>query len=217
MGRKNRPRKARIFTEQEVMERLAPHVSFLTSLPHAAVERYTKEIAPAFAARWPTARASVIHAFMIEAMTARYGADMINVGGRWLWRASSDLIVQFKLLDDTGLPRNYPTLRAQQFDAQLELDDMPVAMRVTLGYDLDEETSEVVQVRVVGQVGRRLLFSRELVAVQTVIPLFAPPADPAQPTPRRLRARQDENASTRKEDENASTGTEDTGDGSEGL
>ncbi len=199
MSWKSRGRKARIFSEQHVLARLAPHLPFLTTLPHAAVEQYVKRVAPAFSARWPRQRASAIHALMIEAMTARFGADMIYVGGRWLWRAANDLLVQFKMLGESGLPRNYPTPRALRFDAQVELIDLPAAMRVTLGYVLDEETAEVVSVRVVGQDGARILFSSELVTAQPILPLFAPVA-PAAPTapPRRLRAKRDANASSSK-------------------
>jgi hypothetical protein len=191
-------RTSRIFSEAEVMTRLEPHLPFLTSLPHLAVERYLKQVAPAFSSRWPRERASVIHALMIEAMTARYAADMIRAGGRWLWRVTNDLLVQFKKLGSSGLPRNYPTPRALGFDAQLDLIDVPAGMRVTLGYTLDEETSEVVSVRVVGQQGRQILFSSEPVVVQPVLPLFAAASAAKTTTRRRLRAKRDVSASTPK-------------------
>ncbi|MGN6107220.1 MAG: hypothetical protein ACTHU0_19085 [Kofleriaceae bacterium] len=169
------------------MTRLAPHESFLASLPERAAERYRNQLAPAFAARWPSVRAGEIQALMIELMTAYDGANMVFVQRRWLWRATCDLFVQFKLLDKMGRPQNYPTPGAVEFDEQLDLDGAP-GMRVTLGYTLDEETSGVVSVRIVGQDGPRILFSRSLFAAQEVLPLHAPLASsPVQaPAPLRL-------------------------------
>jgi hypothetical protein len=182
--------KSRIFlSEEEVRVRLAPHLAFLTSLPHRAVEKYMKEVAPAFATRWPRARAATIHAIMVEAMAAYDAANMVFARGRWLWRVAADLVVQFKMLGSAGLPRNFPTPAALAFDAQTVLTHMPAGMRVTLGYTLDEDSGEVMSVRVVAQDGPRSLFSFEPDAVQAVLPLIAPISAGKPSTPRRLRAK----------------------------
>lgn len=205
MDGKNNRTKARIFSEDEVMTRLAPHVPFLASLPELAVERYRKNVAPAFSALWPSVRAAEIHALTIEEMSKYCGENLVLVQGRWLWRATSDLFVQFKMLDKTGRPQNYPTPGALEFDEQLELDGAP-GMRVTLGYTLDEETIGVVSVRIVGQDGPQILFSRPLFSVQDVLPIHSATATATQPPPRRLEAIQDANA-------DASTEKKQTGGG----
>jgi hypothetical protein len=183
--------KTRIFSEDEVMTRLAPHIPFLTELPELAVARYRANVAPAFAARWPTMRASAIHALIIEEMTTYRGEDMVFVQGRWLWRATNDLLMQFKMLDRSGKPQNYPTEGALDFDAQLELDDAP-GMHVTLGYRIDEETNGVVSVHVVAQDGPRILFSCPLFSVHGVLPIHSTTA--AEQPPRRLEPIEDPNA-----------------------
>ena len=126
-------------------------------------------------------------------MSKYSGENMVLVQGRWLWRATWDLFVQFKMLDKTGRPQNYPTPGALEFDEQLELDGAP-GMRVTLGYMLDEETIGVVSVRIVGQDGPRILFSRSLFSVHDVLPIHSTAATAAEPPPRRLEAIQDANA-----------------------
>lgn len=175
------------------MTRLAPHIPFLTELPELAAARYRANVAPAFAARWPTMRANAIHALLIEEMTTYHGEDMIFVHGRWLWRATNDLLMQFKMLDRSGRPQNYPTDGAQDFDAQLELDDAP-GMHVTLGYRLDEETNGVASVHIVAQDGTQILFSHPLFSVQNVLPIHSVAATAVQPPPRRLEPIKDSNA-----------------------
>lgn len=192
-----------MLSEDEVMTRLAPHLPFLASLPGIAVERYKEKLAPVFFGKWPTVRAGEIQALMVEAMRGYCGkhsiVDMVEMGQRWLWPAATDLVVQFKMLDKTGRPSNYPTERARNFDAQMELDGFPPGMRVTLGYTLDEETIDVVDVRVVAQDGPRISFSRLLSAVQEVLPFHTPVQAPTQtPAPRRLQPSQSAEASAQK-------------------
>jgi hypothetical protein len=93
---------------------------------------------------------------------------------RWVLRAAPEIVVQFKKLNSKGLPANYPTAAALAYQSQQLLKDFPPGMRLTLGYTLNDTATEVVEVRLVAQDGRRTIISEELETSQaSLYPLFA--------------------------------------------
>jgi hypothetical protein len=183
-------RPQRIFTFDQVREMLAPWLPILADLPRRAFERWKRQVAAGFLGASPSTRASAVHDFMIHEAEKAFGGNVIRRRGRWLWLAAERLVVQFKKLGPSGKPRTYPTPAALEFDTQIEIPNLPPGMRVTLGYSLDRDATEVTEVRLVALHGDDVIFSEEIGdAPQAVLQLH--PAAPLVQPPRRLRAKQD--------------------------
>lgn len=184
MSRKSSSRRMRIISEEEAIERIGPELlGVFAQVPHRAWKRYQENVAPQFA-NPPSLQLRVsMQTLMIEE-AERAVADrserVIRRFGRALLCAAPGIVVQFKALDDDGLPQNYPTAMATDFANQVELEGFPPGLRLTLGYELDALCTAIAGVGLVCQLGDRVVWRRDLDTNQQTIPLFAGTALPRE-------------------------------------
>jgi hypothetical protein len=187
----------RILTFDEVRQRLGRHWDWLAHLPHRALRRYLQRAAGLVAQPSRRFRSTIIQEIMVDDARRTFTQDVVLARGRWLLRAASDLVLQFKKVNSKGRSSNYPTAGALDFVTQLELPNMPRGTRVTLGYRLNRLGTEVAAVRLVAVDGSFMLWNEEIVASnQGTLALPVPGLGTAAPT-RRLRARPDAIAARR--------------------
>lgn len=188
-------RSAGIISETEAIGRIGPELlAVLAQIPHRAWKRYQEGVAPNFANPPSRQLAVSMHTLMIEEaeralvdrserVTWRYGRALLSV--------AQGVVVQFKLLDDEGLPQNYPTEMANDFANQVEIEGIPPGVRLTLGYELDRHRTAIASVSLLCQRGERVEWRRDLETTQRTIPIFAGTplpsdgADSPQATPQR--------------------------------
>lgn len=165
---------ARILSYPQAKSRLQKHWVALAQLPHRALDQYKKHIARKLAQPSGRLRSTAIHDFMINELRILFASDVFRKSGRWLLRASQDLVVQFKKVDSSGRTSNYPTATARAFDTQMLFSIFPPGMRVTLGYRLNKTNTEVVEVSLIARDGDQIVWRESLEAQsQLAMPIHA--------------------------------------------
>lgn len=174
-----------IISSDEAKTLLAPVEALLYEAVRRAIERWVKDAAPAFATPTKRTRASAVHDFILEEIAlffaGRPGFTMVEMGGRKLLRihpriAGRPVLVQFKKLKD-GVPRNYRTQLAIQFDRQTVILFGLEDARLTVGYMLNAAGTEATSIRALCMNGNRPAWSFELnAAVSSAATVFAFPA-----------------------------------------
>lgn len=201
-----------LITQEEAMAILEPHISALRGIPLDAWAEYHSEIPEnllvAFCSR---TRASAVHNLMVK-NAAQYAAANsatvrlferqkmagITIDGR--------LAIRFKKLDEESLSRNQPTQQVQDFRGQQALDGIDAAHNLELGYVLNQEETEILEVRVVHPSGQAVYWWSQLGdagEARGTIELFTPPTGP-EPVAPRIGPKMPENVVPlrKKEDEN---------------
>jgi hypothetical protein len=183
-------RQARILSFDEVRARLEQYWDVLADLPHRALARYKRHLAAHLAQPSGRLRSTAIHDFMIDELRDAAGDNMVLSRGRWLLRAANDCVLQCKKVDAKGRTSNYPTSAALEFETQTEFPGMPRGTRVTLGYRLNKEKTEVVEVCIVARDGNTLLWREDVKANQTALPIPVN-ASAQRPAANRLRPKKE--------------------------
>jgi hypothetical protein len=157
---------------------LAPHAAILAQVPRAAWKRFMQQPdADRLALSvLPIQRANYVSAMMIdEARTRLVGRPGVRevpnshcVG----FLIDDEVFLRLKHLDAEGLSSNYPTPRAQRFNANLALDGIPPqAIRLDVGYQLNDLQTEVANVLVVRRRRKKVQWSFSLDARPEVVVL----------------------------------------------
>lgn len=158
--------------------RLEGHWAILAELPRRALEKYKRYVASRLAQPSGRLRATAIHDFMIDELRTVFGHDVIKRKGRWLLRAK-DVVLQFKKVDSKGRTSNYPTPTARAYETQLDLPGIPRGTRVTLGYRLNKDNTEVVEVCMVARDGDQIIWREEVQTNQETLPIRVSTPRPA--------------------------------------
>jgi hypothetical protein len=131
-----------------------------------------------------------MHDLIVDEARRIFKTNVVKARGRWLLTAATDLVLQFKKVNGRGRTSNIPTDAALEFATQLELPGIPSGTRVTLGYRLNREGTEVQDVRLVATNGIALIWNEEMTTNQLSLPAPILASKPsAVPPPRRLRAK----------------------------
>jgi hypothetical protein len=180
----------RILSFDEVRARLAKHWDVLAELPHVAFKKYKKRFASALAQPSSRFRSTTIHEIIVDEARRLFNSNVVKARGRWLLTAATDLVLQFKKVNARGRTSNIPTDAALQFATQLDLPGIPSGTRVTLGYRLNREGTEVLDVRLVATNGNVTIWNEEMTTNQMSVPVpMVAPKPAIAPPPRRLRAK----------------------------
>lgn len=139
-------KRLRIISETEAAEVLAPFSVDLRGAVEEAFKYYTDVLMPLLGPMLPYARATLLHELIIKQVRKRWPDDVIEAAGRTLLRLKRDVLVQVKLLNNKRLPSNYPTRQAREFAGQLSLQGIPDAVRLTLGYRLNQMGTAIADV-----------------------------------------------------------------------
>lgn len=110
--------------------------------------------------------ATNVAAFMKEAAAERFDGrrdEGIVPRDRYdppSWSLYNRVLVRFKKMDGSGLSRNYPTKRARRYllNLPIEEEELREAVRVEVGYCLNELETEVAQQWVVHRRGERIVW-----------------------------------------------------------
>lgn len=198
------------FDEDAVFERLTPWHGMMSEAFHAAWKTWSRDVLPHFPAPPIRFRRNAMHALIVKEIRSRFqdtpGVSILETkDDRFLLHVSGrggDLIVQFKHLDDGHHTRNYPTATAKAFDRQIRLPELPDALRVTAGYQLNQAETDIVGVFVVRARGQQVDWWYELARPGsdrvTQLPAQRSLSGIASPTPSRVRAKAPDAATSKK-------------------
>jgi hypothetical protein len=157
---------SRILAFDEVKAQLEKYWEEFALLPEEGLAWFKKQIASGpsgLVQPSPLLRAVAVRDYVVDKLRVRHSETMLYVGQRWVL-VDRGLVVQFKMIDEKGRTKNYPTRTAVDYDRQLEMPGFPPGMRVTAGYRLDELATEVVEVSMVARVGKSVVW-REAITV----------------------------------------------------
>jgi hypothetical protein len=102
----------------------------------------------------PRTRANLIYDWMVDTARREFagvtGAEFVEVESKGLTmlRLDSQLLIRFKKLDESRLPRNYPTRHAKEYNQQMSLPEIPTATRVFCGYRLNKLETDLRDVSI---------------------------------------------------------------------
>ncbi len=108
---------------------------------------------------------NAMHALMTDEARLRFsdcGEVEVLDGQTFLLKVRERLLVRFKKVDLELRTSNYPTRRANAFDAQATISDLPPLPRVTVGYEPDDVWSQLVSVSVAFSIRKRPMWHYEL-------------------------------------------------------
>jgi hypothetical protein len=201
-----------LIEQQDAMAILNPHVRALRSIPLDAWDEYHSQIPKSILVAFcPRTRASGVHNLMVR--NASKYADRTE-GVRLFERQKmvgitidGMLGIRLKKLDDESLSRNQPSQQVEDFRCQRQLDGIEAAHYLELGYVLNEEETEILEVRIAHPSGQGSTYwwvklGDEGEASGT-IELFTPPVGP-EPQPPRIGPKKSDNVVPlrKKDDEN---------------
>ena len=135
------------FTENKGKIILSPHHDVLHACLTEAWENWLT-LAQSFPDPLARTRANNVHQFMLDRATEHFkktrGVHRVKSHGRILLNIDDQVVIGFKKLNRTLHTRNYPTLFAQLYDAQVDLEGIPSQLpRVTVGYRLKNFETEI--------------------------------------------------------------------------
>ncbi len=201
-----------LISQPDAMDILKPHIGALRAIPLDAWAEYHSEIPEkllvAFCSR---TRASAVHNLMVK-NAAEYAAISMN-GVRPFERqkmvgitVDGRLAIRFKKLDEESLSRNQPSQQVQDFRNQQSLDGIDAVHNLELGYVLNEEETEILEIRIVCPSGGGVHWWTALGdegQLGGTIELFTPPIGP-EPSPPRIAPKNSDNVVPlrKKDDEN---------------
>jgi hypothetical protein len=102
----------------------------------------------------PRTRANLIYDWMLDAARREFAgvpsAEFVEIESKGLTmlRLDGQLLVRFKKLDESRMPRNYPTRHAREYNLQMSLPEIPAATRVFCGYRLNKFETEIRDVSI---------------------------------------------------------------------
>jgi hypothetical protein len=200
-----------LINQEEAMGILGPHISALRAIPLDAWDEYHAEMPESLLVTFCSrTRASAVHNLMVR-NAAKYASSTdgvrlfernkmvgITIDGR--------LAIRFKKLDEESLSRNQPSQQVDDFRGQQILDGIDATHNLELGYVLNEEETEVLEVRIAHPTGQGVYWWATLNNEGEsggTIALFTPPAGP-EPQPPRIEPKKPDNVIPlrKKDDEN---------------
>lgn len=182
-----------MITEREARQILIPHHGRFHDVMDTAWTRWVKDHRPLLPFHTPTGRANLIHDLIEDEARKRFaglqGAKPVDgQSERFLLNVEDRILVQFKLLDQRLLTRNYPTRTAISFEYQQPwIDGMPTYPHVSAGYCLDRTGTDVEGYYIVCAEGKQVewFYRLERAASGVVVP-YPPVAQPELPLDGRL-------------------------------
>ena len=157
---------------------LAPHAETLWRIPHRAWERYNAIPDKAPLAAQPRVRANIVWAYMQEEANEHLlgagGVRPIDAFDSRTYLIDDQVLVRFKLLDADGRSSNFQTKRARLYNLNYPIEGIsPSAMRVDVGYRLNELQSAIAGIEVSHRAGKKVAwrFSLDQPAEAIVIPI----------------------------------------------
>ena len=169
-----------IFRDVEAICRrvIAPYAETLAEIPRNAWQRFLLD-SERLAYSQKTVRANVVWGLMIDEadrlllpMPGVQPIDVYNFRSYLLAVDGDDVLVRFKKLDEDGLSRNFQTYRAQRYNGQLPIREIsPAAIRLDVGYQLNELETTITNVIATHRNGDRPVFSIDLDQTPAVIAL----------------------------------------------
>lgn len=164
--------------ENKCRKILAPYSETLWAIPHRAWDRLNAVPDRAPFVSQPRVRANVVWAYMQdeanEHLLAMSGVKPIDAFESRTFLIEDEVLVRFKLLDADGRSRNYQTRRARLYNENYPIEGIaPSAIRVDVGYKLNELQSEIAAIEVSHRSGNKIAwrFSLDQPAEAIVIPI----------------------------------------------
>lgn len=161
-----RPRQLPLFRRNLADGILQPHYQGFQSIVQGAWTDYLN-LSPKDRAQFsPTTRANCVHNFMIFRARAYFlripKSYETSSFGQVLFGINGEVLIRFKKLKKNRLPSNYPTPHAVDFAAQLTLPGIEPAARVTVGYILSKNQTEILTILVTYCVGNRIVWTIDI-------------------------------------------------------
>jgi hypothetical protein len=161
-----RPRQLPLFRWNLADGILQPHYSGFQSIVQGAWADY-KNLPDKDRAQFsPTARANCVHSFMVFRARAYFmripKAYETASFGQILFGINGQVLIRFKKLKKNRMPSNYPTTHAVDFAAQLNLPGIEPAARVTVGYILNKNQTEIIAILVTYIVGKTIVWTIDI-------------------------------------------------------
>lgn len=160
------------FTSDDYCNRLRPYHADLAGAVDEAFRRWRRKVARHFPGCTLRGKRTILHELIQQEVRSRFdqqrGVRIIDTEkGHFLLVVNGTgemppIILRFKHLDDRKRTRNYPTKGAMKYDMQLSLRGIPKGVRLNIGYQLNEEESELVAILVTRAKGRRVLWDYPL-------------------------------------------------------
>jgi hypothetical protein len=150
-------------TAGEVEEIVKPYYPKFIACIEGAWAEYYDGVPPAIRAQvGKRARAAVVHDLMVhQALRTFHGVSGINfvvAKGYVHMSVQGRLLIRLKKLDGKGRPANYQTKQVKDLNSDGMLADIPEAIRLVAGYQLDGLQSALASLLIVAPRGRSLAF-----------------------------------------------------------
>lgn len=91
-----------------------------------------------------------LFAICMRRLLDREGIRPLEIRGLKVWLIEkADVVIRLKKMDEDGKTRNYPTKQAKDYDAQLQLPELPLPpVRLAAGYWLDATGQMINRVQI---------------------------------------------------------------------
>jgi hypothetical protein len=150
-------------TPGEVEVIVKPYYPKLIACIEGAWAEYYDAVPPAIRAQVGSrARAAVVHDLMVHQALRVFqgvkGINFVTARGYVHMSVQGRLLIRLKKLDDKGRPANYQTKQVKELNSGGMLADIPEAIRLVAGYQLDGLQSALASLLIVAPRGRSLAF-----------------------------------------------------------
>lgn len=183
-----------LISQDEAMKLIAPHARALQSIPMDAWKTYHEDLPDAMLVAFCSrTRANAIHDLMVR-NAIKYCASTDGV--RKFERQQMvgitidrHIAIRLKKLDEDGRSRNQLTQQVSDYRSQLPLVGIEAVSFLELGYVLNDDETELLEVRLVHPSGDGVYWWCRLGddgAEPGVIELFTPPNEPGPVNPAKI-------------------------------
>ena len=150
-------------TSEEVERIVGPYYPLLSQCIEGAWEEFCASVPPGVRAKiGKRARAAVIHDLMVHHAYRVFqgvsGINFVSARGYVHMSIRGRLLVRMKKLDSKGRPANYQTQQVKDLNAGKMLTEIPAALRLVAGYQLNDLQSALDALLIVAPRGRGLAF-----------------------------------------------------------
>lgn len=150
-------------TPSEVEVIVKPYYPKFIECIEGAWGEYYEAVSSAIRAKMEKrARAAIIHCLMVHHAFRVFqgvtGINFVTARGYVHMNIQGRLLIRLKKLDDKGRPTNYQTRQVKELNSGGMLADIPEAIRLVAGYQLDGLQSALASLLIVAPRGRSLAF-----------------------------------------------------------
>jgi|GraSoiStandDraft_4_1057263.scaffolds.fasta_scaffold50720_4 hypothetical protein len=114
--------------------------------------------------------ASCVRAHMLMAVMRRFdgtdGCHVLDINGLKVLNYRDLAVFRFKKVDAAGRHQNYQTEQQKDFDGQLPLPNLPAAVRLTSGYQLDISGQAIERIIIARPLGTSIMWTAQVNVIE---------------------------------------------------